>query len=91
METVNEQRMSQRFNVHCLVTFAEEQGWSQDISSTGMYFSTQRDLNEQEVLRLVIHLNRAPAIQCEGKVVRTEKQPDGYGVAVQFTDLLFAA
>ncbi len=89
MEVFNEQRRSERFDLRCLVIFAEEQGWSKDISATGMYFSIQQNLSEQERIYLTINLNKESVIRCEGKVVRIEKQPNGYGVAIQFNNLLF--
>lgn len=82
-----EQRINQRFNLSCLVTFEKGQGWSRDISATGIYFSTKNILEESEMIELAIHLSRQPDVQCGGKVVRMERRTDDYGVAVQFTDL----
>lgn len=65
----NEQRMCKRYKLHCLVTFGEQQGWSKDISAAGIYFSTQKNLDEKEAIRLTVHFPREPAIQCEGNVV----------------------
>lgn len=85
-----EQRISERFGLRCLVTFAEEeQGWSRDISSTGIYLSTQRNLNAKEVIGMTITFSRESVIRCEGEVIRTEKQENGYGVAIQFKTFLF--
>jgi len=84
---VNEQRTNERFNLCCLVTFREGPGWSRDISTNGIYFSTKRALKESEMIQFTIHLNQEPNVQCDGKVVRTEQRTDGYGVAVQFTEL----
>lgn len=84
---MKEQRTNERFNLCCLVTFREGPGWSRDMSTTGIYFSTKRALKESEMIQLTIHLNQEPNVQCEGKVVRTEQRTDHYGVAVQFTEL----
>ncbi|MBL0010350.1 MAG: PilZ domain-containing protein [Nitrosomonas sp.] len=84
---MNEQRTNERFNLCCLVTFREGRGLSRDISTTGIYFSTKKVLKESEMIQLTIHLNQEPNVQCDGKVVRTEQRTDGYGVAVQFTEL----
>ena len=84
---MNEQRTNERFNLCCLVTFREGPGWSRDISTTGIYFSTKKVLKESEMIQFTIHLNQEPNVQCDGKVMRTKQRTDGYGVAVQFTDL----
>lgn len=84
---MKEQRTNERFNLCCLVTFREGPGWSRDISTTGIYFSTKRALKESEMIQFTIHLNQEPNVQCEGKVVRTEQRTDGYGVAIQFIEL----
>lgn len=84
---MKEQRINERFNLCCLVSFREGRGWSRDISTTGIYFSTKRALKESEMIQFTIHLNQEPNVQCDGKVVRTEQRTDGYGVAVQFTEL----
>lgn len=91
MITPGEKRSSERYSVHCMVTFAEQQGWSRDISATGMYFLSPQKLEPKQLISMTIHLNCEPAMQCKGKVIRTEEQPNGYGVAVQFTDLAIAA
>ena len=84
---MNEQRTNERFNLCCLVTFREGRGWSRDISTTGIFFSTKKALKESEMIQLTIHLNQEPNVQCDGKVVRTEQRTDDYGVAVQFIEL----
>jgi hypothetical protein len=84
---VKEQRTKERFNLCCLVTFREGPGWSRDISTTGIYFSTKKVLKVSEMIQFTIRLNHEPNIQCDGKVVRTEQRTDGYGVAIQFTEL----
>ena len=84
---MKERRTNERFNLCCLVAFREGRGWSRDISTTGIYFSTKRALKESEIIQLTIHLNQEPNVHCEGKVVRTEQRTDHYGVAVQFTEL----
>lgn len=83
---MKEQRTNERFNLCCLVTFREGRGWSRDISTTGIYFSTKLALKESEMIQLTIHLNQEPNVQCKGKVMRTEQRTDDYGVAVQFTE-----
>ncbi|AEJ01346.1 type IV pilus assembly PilZ [Nitrosomonas sp. Is79A3] len=84
---MKEQRTNERFNLCCLVTFREGPGWSRNISTTGIYFSTKKVLKESEMIQFTIHLNQEPNVQCDGKVVRTEQRTDGYGVAIQFTEL----
>lgn len=88
---MKEQRTNERFNLCCLVTFREGPGWSRNISTTGIYFSTKKVLKESEMIQFTIHLNQEPNVQCDGKVVRTEQRTDGYGVAIQFTELFIIA
>lgn len=84
---MNEQRASERFELCCLVSFRDGRCWSKNISATGIYFSTKKALKESEMIQLTIHLNQGVNVPCEGKVVRTERRIDDYGVAVQYTAL----
>lgn len=86
-----EKRTSERFDLRCLVITEEERGWSRDISSTGIYFTVPVSVTKNETLHMTIKLNKDAVVQCEGKVIRTDKQDDGYGVAVQFTRMLFGS
>ncbi|WP_366925682.1 PilZ domain-containing protein [uncultured Nitrosomonas sp.] len=59
------------------------------MSSTGIYFVVQQSLHKSEVIHLTIQLNKECIVQCEGKVIRADKQDQGYGIAVQFTKMMF--
>jgi len=92
MTTSTEHRAANRFPLRCPVVFDKGQGWSHDISPSGIYFSTQYAFRPSEVIRLVIHpFHKSPTICCDGQVVRTESEACGYGVAVNFTDFVFEA
>lgn len=86
-----EKRTSERFDLRCLVMTEEERGWSKDISSTGIYFTVSSGMKKNEIVHMTIKLNKESIVQCEGKVIRADKQDDGYGVAVQFTRMLFGS
>ena len=86
-----EKRTSERFDLRCAVITEEERGWSRDISSTGIYFTVTSGMKKNESIHMTIKLNKDSVVQCEGKVIRTDKQDDGYGVAVQFTRMLFGS
>ena len=86
-----EKRTSERFDLRCLVLTEEERGWSRDISSTGIYFKVAINMKKNDTVQMTIKLNKESVVQCEGKVIRTDKQDDGYGVAVQFTRMLFGS
>lgn len=89
MPILFEKRTTDRYMIRCLIHTAEERNWSENISSTGVYFVTQQDLRKNEVIHLTIKLNNESVVQCEGKVIRTDKQVQGYGIAVQFTRMMF--
>ncbi len=89
MSILYEKRTSARFIVRCLVNTDEEYSWSKDISSTGVYFVVQQSMRKNEVINLTIELNKECVVQCEGEVIRTDKQIQGYGVAVQFSRMMF--
>ncbi len=86
-----EKRTSERFDLRCLVMTEEEKGWSRDISSTGIYFTVPGSMKKNETVHMTIKLNQDSVVQCEGKVIRTDKQEEGCGVAVQFTRMLFGS
>ncbi len=86
-----EKRTSERFDLRCLVITEEERGWSRDISSTGIYFTVPGSMKKNETVHMTIKLGKESVVQCEGKVIRADKQDEGYGVAVQFTRMLFGS
>ncbi|PSJ18556.1 PilZ domain-containing protein [Nitrosomonas supralitoralis] len=89
MAILYEKRTSARFMMRCLVNPDAERGWSTDISATGVYFVAQQSMRKNEVVNLTIKLNKEYVVQCEGMVIRTDKQIQGYGIAVQFTKMMF--
>jgi hypothetical protein len=85
MTPFNEQREAIRFLLRCPVEFEQGNGWSCDISTIGMYFLTTRLLYLSETIELVIRPEHSPAIYCNTQVGRTDKEAQGYGIAVCFT------
>lgn len=89
MLTESEKRTAERFNINCLVTFAEEQRYSRNISTTGIFFISPKELSLKQLISMTIHISNKPTMQCEGKVIRIEEKNEGFGIAVQFTDSVF--
>lgn len=90
-----ERRGGQRFEVHQPVSIHLDgrtvHGFTQDLSSRGMFFYAQTALPEGTVLELTfimpseISLGDNMPVRCRGRVLRSSTSPDGQksGIAVQ--------
>jgi PilZ domain-containing protein len=62
----------------------EISGLTRDVSSGGMYFFAEREIGEGSHLEITLH-----SLNCSGRVVRVEKQPNSqrFGIAVTFEEV----
>jgi PilZ domain-containing protein len=62
----------------------EISGISRDVSSGGIYFFAENEIQHGSYLEITLH-----SLNCSGYVVRVEKQlgPKRYGIAVAFEDV----
>jgi len=82
-----ERREAPRFPVTLAVKFDGGQGWTRDVSVSGVFFTTEWPFPVGAPLRFTLVLeNVAPGtrqpVSCQGTVVRVERAEQTYGVAV---------
>lgn len=65
------------------------QGVTRDVSTCGMYFVCGRAYSLGAVLRLRCSLGETD-VHCEGRVVRLERVPMGYGIALELLNFDFS-
>ena len=93
MNQTQDQRIAQRFPSVCSVEFDQGTGLTSDMSTSGVYFTTQTAIQTGQSLRFCIMLKKVGTLvsrlRCEGLVVRTDNLTQQLGVAVQFSDFAF--
>jgi len=82
-----ERREAPRFPVTLPVTFEGGQGWTRDVSVSGVFFTTEWPFPIGAPIQFTLVLeNVAPGarqqVSCQGTVVRVERSEQAYGVAV---------
>ena len=83
-----ERRRANRFQLSLPVELKDGRGTTRDISSSGVFFKTDRAFSAGEFVDLCVVFYDS-TIQCKGRVVRVEKLDDDFGVAVEFTSYGF--
>ena len=83
-----ERREAARFPVTLSVTFAGGQGWTRDVSATGMFLTTDSALRVGAPIQFTLLLESAEPgapreVTCEGVVVRVEPRAGSHGVAIR--------
>src|SRR5262245_45954836 len=82
-----ERREAPRFPVTLAVKFDGGQGWTRDVSVSGVFFTTEWSFPIGAPIHFTLLLeNVAPGtrqqVSCQGTVVRVERAEQAYGVAV---------
>jgi PilZ domain len=82
-----ERRLAQRFRVALAVELDGGTGVTCDVSSSGVFFATERSFSCGEHIRFTLVLERGDPqrqmyLQCQGKVVRVERRAGRERVAV---------
>lgn len=81
-------RIGKRHNLNYPIEFSSGRGISHDISSTGIYFLTQELLWANEEIKMTIFTSQHSPIQCEGKVIRVDRNAENNGIAVKFANFM---
>jgi Tfp pilus assembly protein PilZ len=63
-------------------------GTTCDISTSGIFFETERAYSIGNTIRLSLHFERE-TLQCEARVVRVEPRNGQFGLAVELTSYVF--
>jgi len=89
-----ERRETSRLLVALAVKLEQGEGWTHDVSGSGVFFTTQGSFFPGAPVRFVLELEHVdPAgvvpVTCEGKVVRVEPRPQAIGLAVHICSYEF--
>jgi len=87
--TPAERRRALRQKVRLPVEVGEDQGWTHDLSPSGVYLEAPRAPAPESPIRFTIFWNdpspRPRRLECEGRVIRVDRRRDMMGVAVTIT------
>jgi len=83
-----ERRRGQRFKLALPVQLNDGIGTTCDISTSGIFFETERAHSIGDTIRLSLHFEHE-TLQCEARVVRVEPRNGQFGVAVELTSYVF--
>lgn len=86
-----ESRHEKRYDLQLLVEFDHGEGVTRNISTSGVYFTTDQALETGSEIKfyLVTEGEDYNRIYCEGQVLRTEPCDEDWGIAVRNTQFTF--
>ncbi|MEE7625060.1 PilZ domain-containing protein [Methylobacter sp. Wu8] len=89
MDGSEEKRRAKRYLTSCIVELDSGTGVTRNLSTTGVYFTTDKAVEPGLMLRCFILMQKAGGnitrLRCEGRVVRAAKSADGWEVGLHFT------
>jgi len=85
---LRERRKEQRFKLALPVQLNDGIGTTYDISTSGIFFKTERAYSIGETIRLSLHFEHE-SLQCEARVVRVEPRNGQFAVAAELTSYVF--
>jgi hypothetical protein len=83
-----ERRRGERYKLALPVQLNDGTGTTCDISTSGIFFETERAYSIGNTIRLSLHFERE-TLQCEARVVRVEPRNGQFGLAVELTSYVF--
>jgi Tfp pilus assembly protein PilZ len=83
-----ERRKGERFKLAVPVQLNDGTGITCDISTSGIFFETERTYSIGDTIRLSLSFEQE-TLQCEGRVMRVEPHNGQFGVAVELTSYVF--
>jgi hypothetical protein len=88
LHVLPDRRCAPRYPIASVISVGGERAVTNDMSSIGVYFVTDQPLTTgQEVLLVIAFDHAAPAetrVTCDGRIVRVEPRPEGFGVAATY-------
>ena len=93
-EPMQDQRASVRFDTVMPLDVQGIEGWTRNISSSGVYFETDASQEIGSLVNLKIEFTlegKRHQLLCEGKVVRVDQQNDRIGVAARLLTPFFSS
>ena len=85
---LEERRKGERYKLALPVQLNNGIGTTCDISTSGIFFETERAHSIGDTIRLFLNFE-AETLQCEGRVVRVEPRNGQFGVAVELASYVF--
>jgi hypothetical protein len=86
-----ENRLAGRYPTFCTVELDSGTGFTRNLSTLGVCFTTDSEIKPNSMLRCFILMQKKgknmARMRCEGRVVRANKSADGWEVAIHFTTL----
>lgn len=91
MNFIDEKRDSQRIQVEVPVYIGQEKAVTRDISKNGIFFLTDQSFVEGVELNFSLDLayalpGKPIKLDCQGEVIRVEKQGEQFGVAAKISN-----
>ena len=83
-----ERRKGERYKLALPVQLNDGIGTTYDISTSGIFFETDRAYAIGETIQLSLHFEHE-TLECEARVVRVEPRNGQFGVAVELTSYGF--
>jgi len=83
-----ERRRGERFKVALPVQLNDGIGTTCDISTSGIFFETERAYSIGDIIRLSLNFEHE-TLRCEARVVRVEQRNGQFGVAVELKSYVF--
>jgi PilZ domain len=87
-----DRRCALRYHIASSISVEDSPAVTENVSSMGVYFVTDRPLTaDQEVLLVFAFDHAAPEtrVTCNGRIVRVERRPGGFGVAATYEAIGF--
>jgi hypothetical protein len=91
METPQDQRREERFLLEVPVMLENGIGMTRDISTSGIYFTTDQPLAEGGTVKFSVKLEhirpgKPIRLDCQGQVLRVEAVGEKHGVAARISE-----
>jgi hypothetical protein len=87
-----DRRRAPRYRMASTISVEDARAVTVNVSSLGVYFMTDRPLDADQELQLVFafeHSAPETRVTCNGRVVRVERRPAGFGVAATYEAIGF--
>lgn len=82
---LSDRRCAPRYPLVSVISVEGKRAVTVNVSSMGVYFVTDQPLTAGQAVLVVITFDHAASAEtratCDGRIVRVERQPDGFGVA----------
>jgi hypothetical protein len=89
----SDRRRDRRYSMASVISVDDARAITVNLSSTGVYFVTDQPLTAgQQILLVLTFEHSTPAgtrVTCNGRILRVDGRPDGFGVAAAYEPIEF--